>query len=113
MSRRSWLIACFTTVLLTATAWGQSSAQDTTGSASLSDTTTVTDTSSAVPTTQPSFKQQLRSELAQLIIDEIHKVFLDIRQSFGLPAVPTDPTSDPLAILETAITGLVEAKLTS
>jgi hypothetical protein len=111
MNRRFCSTACFTTLLLTATAWGQSNGLDTTGTSASSDTSAVTGVSSAAATTQPSFKQQLRSELAQLVVDEIHNIFLDIRKAFGLPEVPTDPTTDPLALLETAITGLVEAKL--
>jgi len=56
-------------------------------------------------------KEQLRSDVTQVVVSIIHNVFVDLRLSFGFPEVPTDPTSDPLAILESLITGKVEAAL--
>jgi hypothetical protein len=113
MTRRTWSVAWLMTLLLTAAAWGQSSFFNPTSAPASSDVSTATGDTSATTDLQSSIKQQLRSELAQLIVQEIHQIFQQIRTSFGLPAEPTDPTTDPLSILETAITTAVEAKLST
>ncbi len=111
MNRGTRSIACLITLLLAATAWGRSSfVSPTSLPASLSEAAAAGDTSDVSGQPQ-GIKQQLRSEFAQLIVDQIHSLFGELRIALGLPAEPTDPASDPLAILETAITDVVQAKL--
>jgi hypothetical protein len=45
--------------------------------------------------------------MAQVFVGMIHDLFVNLRTSLGLPAVPTDPTTDFLAILESTVTGVV------
>lgn len=113
MNRRTWSVACLTTLILAATAWSESTSEDTTAAPASSDeSVTALDTTGTDGPLQ-SIKDQVRSEFAQLIVDEIHSFFQSIRTSLGLPAESTDPATDPLAILETVITDMVENKLTS
>ena len=106
MNRHTWSIACVMTVALAATAFGQTSGSAATGTAAASGTSTVAGTGAAATDGQLSIKKQLRGELATLVVDMIQQLFRDIRTSVGLPAVATDPTSDPLAILESARRGV-------
>jgi len=56
-------------------------------------------------------KDQLRSEFALLVTQMIHNLFMDLRLSLGLSATSVDPAGDPLAVLESIITGTVSTRL--
>jgi hypothetical protein len=111
MNLRTWSATCLMTLVLATTAWSQSSSTDTTGTATTPDVSSLLGAAAGTPTTQPSIKQQLRSEMILLVTGEIHNIFTDLRTSLGLPAEPTDPTTDFLSILETIVTDMVQAKL--
>ena len=113
MNRRTWSTAFVTTLLLTATAWSQSTSEDTTTVPASSDVSVTAEDAAGADGPLQSVKQQVRDGFAQFIVAEIHNLFLSIRTSLGLPAEPTDPVADPLAILETVVTEMVENKLTN
>ncbi len=113
MNRRTWSTACLIVLLLTAAAWGQSTVEDTTSVPASSDESVAAAETSGADGPLQSVKQQLRSEFAQFVVAEIHNFFVELRTSLGLPPEPTDPATDPLAILETVITDTVENKLTN
>jgi hypothetical protein len=113
MNRRSYSAACLMTLVLTAAAWGQSGFLNPANESASSDPSATAADTSVTGDQQPGVKQQLRSAFAQLVTDEIHNFFGELRTALGLPAEPTDPTTDPLAILETAITEMVVNKLTN
>lgn len=99
MNRPRWSILCIVTLTLTASALGQTSPD------------LQADNGTDASAFSFGIKAQLRSEAAQVVVTIIHNIFADLRLSFGFPEVPTGPTSDPLAILESLIIGKVEAAL--
>ena len=52
-----------------------------------------------------------RPSVAQVFVDMIRNLFGNLRTMLGLPAVPTDSTTDPLAILESAIENMVNTSV--
>jgi len=113
VSRNTWLAACLVTLMLTAAAWAQDGSVDPVSTPVLQGgSATVADTS-ATGDLQQGIKEQLRSTFAQFIADEIHNLFGELRTALGLPAEPTDPATDPLTMLESAITDMVVEKLTN
>jgi hypothetical protein len=111
MNRHTVSVACLMTIMVTATAWGQSSGSSTTAIPASSGTATAATGSLGTAAGQLDIKKQLRSEMAQLVVDLIQNLFSDMRTSLGLPAVPTDPTTDPISILESAVTNMVDTVL--
>lgn len=112
MNHRAWSLAFVMMLVLSATAWSQSNSPSTTGTADVPGVLTTAAADAATTAGQLGIKKQLRSELAQLIDSIIHGLFSDVRTSLGLPAVPADPTTDPIAILESAVTDALNNVLT-
>jgi hypothetical protein len=80
-------------LMITSTTWGQSTVAN------------VATTTTSQPATDfhQAIKQEIRSTLVQVFVDKIHNLFSDLRIFAGLPDVPTDPTTDPLVILESIV----------
>ena len=97
MKRYGCGIALATVLLAGSTAWGQSTGTD---------TSTQTDVGLG-----QTIKLGIRSTMAQVVVGMIHSVFTDLRSQLGMPAIPTDPTTDFLTILETTIGSAVTAAL--
>ena len=110
MKRHACSIVCLTMLVLIPAAWGQSNGLDSTDTSAVANASTDTATQPASDLRQ-AIRQELRSSLAQVIVDMIHQLFGNLRTILGLPAVSTDPTTDPLAILESAIENVVNEKV--
>ena len=110
MKRYSCSVVCLTMLMLTSTAWSQTSSLGTTGASAISGLSTITATQPASDAGH-AIRQELRSMLAQVFADIIQQLFGDLRTSLGLPAAPTGSTTDPLAILESTIEAVVKASV--
>ena len=106
MKRHACSIVCLTMLVLIPAAWGQSNGLDSTDTSAVANASTDTASQPASDLRQ-AIRQELRSSLAQVFVDMIRNLFSNLRTLVGLPAVPTDPTTDPLAILESTIENMV------
>jgi len=112
MNRCVSSVACLMTLALAATAWAQSSSLTTSGTLASSGTSAVTGTSSTATDGHLGIKKLLRNELSQVAVDLIQELFRDLRTSLGLSTTSTDSATDPIAILESAVTDMVTTILT-
>ena len=110
MKRHTYSIVCLTMFVLIPAAWGQSNSLDSTDTSTVASTSTDTATQPASDLRQ-AIRQELRNTFAQVLVDMIQQFFGNLRTMLGMPAVPTDPTMDPLAILESAIENMVNTSV--
>ena len=110
MKRHTCYIVCLTMLMLIPAAWGQSNGLDSTDTSAVASTSTDTATQPAADL-RDAIRQELRNTFAQLLVDMIQQLFGNLRTMLGLPAVPTDPTTDFLTILESAIENVVNEKV--
>jgi hypothetical protein len=108
MNLRTFSIACLITFWLATTALTQSNSLETTVVPASSEISTITGDNPGTVDELPSIKEQLRSELAQLVVEAIHNFFRDFRTSLGLPEVLLGPIGDLLTFLESMIIDMVE-----
>jgi hypothetical protein len=111
MKRSTWVAASLITLALAVPAWSQTSQTGSLDLASLLQTVLTGNGGAAATGQAIGVKKILRAELALIVDDVIQKLFRDMRTSLGLPAVPTDPATDPLSIFEAGITSFVQASL--
>ena len=110
MKRHACSIVCLTMLVLIPAAWGQSNGLDSTDTSAVANASTDTASQPASDLRQ-AIRQELRNTFAQVLVDMIQQFFDNLRLQLGLPADPTDPTTDPLAILESAIENVVNEKV--